>query len=54
METPGETVRISDAEKLVFVASPNLPIAQKERVDWHDLQDMPIICGQPGSLLHTW
>ena len=50
---PVRPVRISDAEKLVFVASPNLPIAQKERVDWHDLQDMPIICGQPGSLLHT-
>jgi DNA-binding transcriptional LysR family regulator len=45
-------VRISDHEKLVFVASPRVPIAQKQKVEWADLEHYPIICGQPGSLLH--
>lgn len=45
-------VRISDQEKLVFVASPRVPIAQKQKVEWPDLEHYPIICGQPGSLLH--
>jgi DNA-binding transcriptional LysR family regulator len=43
--------RISSSEKLVFVASPNLPVAQKDNVEWADLEHYPIICGQPGSLL---
>jgi DNA-binding transcriptional LysR family regulator len=45
-------VRISDREKLVFVASPRIPIARKEKVEWVDLEHYSIICGQPGSLLH--
>jgi DNA-binding transcriptional LysR family regulator len=45
-------VRISDHEKLVFVASPRVPIALKGRVEWADLEHYPVICGQPGSLLH--
>jgi LysR family transcriptional regulator, low CO2-responsive transcriptional regulator len=43
---------ISENERLVFVVSPNNPIAKKEKVTWSDLKDYPIICGQPGSLLH--
>jgi DNA-binding transcriptional LysR family regulator len=48
-----KSVRISDNEKLVFVASPKIPIAKKEKVDWMDLKDLPIVCGQQGSLLNT-
>jgi LysR family transcriptional regulator, low CO2-responsive transcriptional regulator len=48
-----KAVRISDNEKLVFVASPNMPIAKKEKVDWADLKDLPIVCGQQGSLLNN-
>jgi len=46
-------VRISDNERLVFVASPLAPIAKKKRVELADLESHPIICGQAGSLLHT-
>lgn len=46
-------IRISDSERLVFVASPNVSLAKKKRVEWADLVSYPIICGQPGSLLHT-
>ena len=46
-------VRISDNERLVFVASPSNPLAKKKRVEWADLESYPIICGQPGSLLHS-
>lgn len=45
--------RISDNERLVFVASPHIPLAKKKRVKLADLERYPIICGQPGSLLHT-
>jgi DNA-binding transcriptional LysR family regulator len=48
-----KSVRISDTEKLVFVASPGIPISKKEKVDWADLKDLPIVCGQQGSLLNT-
>lgn len=48
-----KTFRISDKEKLVFVASPHSPLANKEKVDWTDLQSSPIICGQQGSLLNS-
>lgn len=48
-----KAIRISDGERLVFVASPNVPLAKKKRVKWADLVSYPIICGQPGSLLHT-
>ena len=48
-----KAVRISDHEKLVFVASPSIPIAKKKKVDWADLQDLPIVCGQQGSLLNV-
>jgi DNA-binding transcriptional LysR family regulator len=46
-------IRISDSERLVFVASPNVSLAKKKKVEWADLVSYPIICGQPGSLLHT-
>jgi DNA-binding transcriptional LysR family regulator len=45
-------IRISDSERLVFVASPNVSLAKKKRVEWADLVSYPIICGAPGSLLH--
>lgn len=45
-------IRISDSERLVFVASPNVSLAKKKKVEWADLVSYPIICGQPGSLLH--
>jgi len=45
-------VRVSDSERLVFVASPNISLAKKKKVDWADLVSYPIICGAPGSLLH--
>jgi DNA-binding transcriptional LysR family regulator len=45
-------IRISDKERLVFVASPNVPLAKKTQVEWADLVSYPIICGQPGSLLN--
>jgi DNA-binding transcriptional LysR family regulator len=47
-----KSIRISDSERLVFVASPNIALAKKKRVEWADLVSHPIICGQPGSLLH--
>jgi DNA-binding transcriptional LysR family regulator len=37
----------------VFVASPGTPLAGKKKVEWVDLENYPIICGSPGSLLHT-
>jgi LysR family transcriptional regulator, low CO2-responsive transcriptional regulator len=46
-----KSVRISNDQKLVFVVSPNVPIAHQKQVDWPDLANYPIICGQPGSLL---
>ncbi len=46
-------IRISDGERLVFVASPNISLAKKKKVEWADLVSYPIICGAPGSLLHT-
>jgi LysR family transcriptional regulator, low CO2-responsive transcriptional regulator len=46
-------VRISNSEQLVFVASPGVPLVKKKKVEWADLVSYPIICGQPGSLLHT-
>jgi len=46
-------IRISDGERLVLVASPKISLAKKEKVEWADLVSYPIICGQPGSLLHT-
>jgi DNA-binding transcriptional LysR family regulator len=45
-------IRISDSERLVFVASPNVSLAKKKKVEWTDLVSYPIICGAPGSLLH--
>jgi DNA-binding transcriptional LysR family regulator len=48
-----KTYRISDREKLVFVSSPDIPIAKKDKVDWSDLQGLAIICGQQGSLLNS-
>jgi DNA-binding transcriptional LysR family regulator len=45
--------RLSDHERLVFVASPNSTLAQKDNVELADLANHPIICGQPGSLLHN-
>lgn len=45
-------IRISDSERLVFVASPNVSLAKKKKVSWTDLVSYPIICGAPGSLLH--
>jgi DNA-binding transcriptional LysR family regulator len=48
-----KSIRISDGERLVFVASPNIPLAKKKKVEWEDLVSCPIICGRPGSLLHT-
>lgn len=44
-------VRISDGERLVFVASPNISIAKKDCVDWQDLENYPLILGSQGSLL---
>jgi DNA-binding transcriptional LysR family regulator len=46
-------IRISNSERLVFVASPGVPLVRKKKVEWADLVSYPIICGQPGSLLHT-
>jgi DNA-binding transcriptional LysR family regulator len=46
-------IRVSDSEQLVFVASPNITLAKKKKVEWTDLENFPIICGSPGSLLHT-
>jgi DNA-binding transcriptional LysR family regulator len=46
-------IRISDSERLVFVTSPLAPLAKKKRLELADLERYPIICGQPGSLLHT-
>jgi DNA-binding transcriptional LysR family regulator len=43
---------LSENERLVFVASPKLPIAHKSKVEWADLEPYPIICGSPGSLLN--
>jgi DNA-binding transcriptional LysR family regulator len=48
-----KSIRISDGERLVFVASPGVALARKKKVEWADLVSYPIICGQPGSLLHT-
>jgi DNA-binding transcriptional LysR family regulator len=45
--------RISDSERLVFVASPNIPLAKRKNLEWSDIESYPIICGQPGSLLNT-
>jgi DNA-binding transcriptional LysR family regulator len=45
-------IKISDSERLVFVASPHVPLAKKKKVEWTDLVSYPIICGAPGSLLH--
>jgi DNA-binding transcriptional LysR family regulator len=45
-------IRISDGERLVLVASPNVSLAKKKSVEWADLVSYPIICGAPGSLLH--
>jgi DNA-binding transcriptional LysR family regulator len=46
-------IRISNNERLVFVASPGVPLVRKKKVEWADLVSYPIICGLPGSLLHT-
>jgi DNA-binding transcriptional LysR family regulator len=48
-----KAIRISDGERLVLVASPNISLAKKKKVEWSDLVSYPIICGAPGSLLHT-
>ena len=45
-------IRIADAERLVFVASPGVALSRKKKVEWADLVSYPIICGAPGSLLH--
>lgn len=45
-------IRVSDSERLVLVASPNIPLAKKKQVEWAGLVSYPIICGAPGSLLH--
>jgi DNA-binding transcriptional LysR family regulator len=48
-----KTIRLSESERLVFVVSPEFPLAKKARVEWVDLKDIPITCGQQGSLLNT-
>ena len=48
-----KSTRVSDIEELVFVAAPDISLAKKMKVEWTDLEDHPIICGSPGSLLHT-
>lgn len=52
-KTKIKPIRLSDNERLVFVASPHIPLAKKKNVRLTDLETYPIICGQPGSLLHT-
>ena len=46
-------IRISENERLVFVVSPNFPLAKKAKVEWADMENIPITCGQQGSLLNT-
>ena len=46
-------LRISEDERLVFVVSPNFHLAYKKKVEWADLENIPITCGQQGSLLNT-
>jgi len=48
-----KAIRISEGERLVFVVSPNFPLAKKEKVEWADLANISITCGQLGSLLNT-
>ena len=48
-----KAIRISEGERLVFVVSPNFPLAKKEKVEWADLANVSITCGQQGSLLNT-
>lgn len=48
-----KSTRISDNEKLVFVVSPKTQVATLDHVEWRDLENLPIICGLPGSLLHN-
>jgi DNA-binding transcriptional LysR family regulator len=42
-------IAISEAEKMVLVASPSSPIAQKEKVELADLHDYPLILGPETS-----
>jgi DNA-binding transcriptional LysR family regulator len=42
-------IAISEAEKMVLVASPSSPIAQKEKVELADLRDYPLILGPETS-----
>jgi LysR family transcriptional regulator, low CO2-responsive transcriptional regulator len=48
-----KAIRISEGERLVFVVSPNFPLAKMEKVEWADLANISITCGQQGSLLNT-
>ena len=45
--------RISSSEKLVLVATSNNLITKKEKVEFSDLYNCPLVAGPPGSVLRT-
>jgi DNA-binding transcriptional LysR family regulator len=43
-------IRVSSKQKLVFIASPDIPIAKKAKVAWKDLENYLLLVGPKGSL----